>query len=62
MMNLVIVDADRSIRPRLTTGAQETDSGTSMTAQGRRPNQMYRIVTPTGVEHYPPIGRCWSMV
>jgi adenine-specific DNA-methyltransferase len=36
--------------------------GIPMTAQGRRPNQMYKIVTPTGVEHYPPTGRCWSMV
>ena len=33
-----------------------------MTAQGTRPNQMYKIVTPTGVEHYPPKGRCWSTV
>lgn len=36
--------------------------GIPMTAQGRRPNQMYRVVTPSGAEHYPPIGRCWSMV
>lgn len=33
-----------------------------MTAQGYRPNQMYEIVTPTGVVHTPPKGRCWSMV
>jgi adenine-specific DNA-methyltransferase len=33
-----------------------------MTAQGYRPNQMYKIVTPAGVEHYPPEGRCWSTV
>ncbi len=33
-----------------------------MTAQGFRPNQMYSIVTPTGVVHHPPPGRCWSMV
>lgn len=30
------------------------------TAQGYRPNQMYKIVTPTGVEHDPPRGRCWA--
>jgi adenine-specific DNA-methyltransferase len=36
--------------------------GIPMTAQGTRPNQMYRIVTPTGVEHYPPKGRCWSTI
>lgn len=33
-----------------------------MTAQGTRPNQMYKITTPTGVVHEPPAGRCWSMV
>lgn len=33
-----------------------------MTAQGFRPNQMYEVVTPTGVRHTPPEGRCWSMV
>jgi len=36
--------------------------GIPMTAQGTRPNQMYKIVTPTGIEHYPPSGRCWSTV
>ena len=33
-----------------------------MTAQGYRPNQMYEIVTPTGVIHCPPEGRCWSTI
>lgn len=33
-----------------------------MTAQGYRPNQMYRVVTPSGVVHVPPEGRCWSML
>ncbi|MGH9194171.1 MAG: site-specific DNA-methyltransferase [Acidimicrobiia bacterium] len=33
-----------------------------MTAQGYRPNQMYEIVSPAGVVHKPPKGRCWSMV
>ena len=32
-----------------------------MTAQGYRPNQMYEIVTPSGVSHFPPDGRCWGM-
>ena len=36
--------------------------GIPMTAQGTRPNQMYKVVTPTGVEHYPPKGRCWSTI
>ena len=33
-----------------------------MTAQGYRPNQMYEIVTPAGVVHRPPEGRCWSTI
>jgi adenine-specific DNA-methyltransferase len=33
-----------------------------MTAQGYRPNQMYEIVTPAGVVHQPPEGRCWSTI
>jgi adenine-specific DNA-methyltransferase len=33
-----------------------------MTAQGWRPNQMYEVITPTGIVHRPPEGRCWSMV
>ncbi len=32
------------------------------TAQGYRPNQMYRIVTPGGKEYYPPDGRCWKNI
>ena len=33
-----------------------------MDAQGYRPNQMYEIVTPAGVLHRPPKGRCWSTI
>ena len=29
-------------------------------AQGYRENQVYEIVTPTGVKHKPPKGRCWG--
>ena len=36
--------------------------GIPMTAQGYRPNQMYEIVTPAGIAHRPPEGRCWSMI
>jgi adenine-specific DNA-methyltransferase len=36
--------------------------GIPMTAQGYRPNQMYRIVAPGGAVHTPPEGRCWSTV
>ena len=31
-------------------------------AQGYRPNQMYKITTPGGVEYYPPEGSCWKNV
>lgn len=36
--------------------------GLPMTAQGYRPNQMYPIVAPSGTVHFPPEGRCWSMI
>jgi adenine-specific DNA-methyltransferase len=36
--------------------------GIPMTAQGWRPNQMYEIISPAGVKHKPPEGRCWSMI
>ena len=36
--------------------------GLPMTAQGYRPNQMYKIVSPRGKVHVPPEGRCWSMI
>ncbi len=32
------------------------------TAQGYRPNQMYKIITPGGVEYNPPEGTCWKNV
>lgn len=34
-------------------------SSSNFSAQGFRPNQMYKITTPAGAEHYPPKGRCW---
>ena len=33
---------------------------TDFGAQGYRPNQMYKIVTPGGAEYYPSEGRCWK--
>jgi adenine-specific DNA-methyltransferase len=33
---------------------------TDFTAQGYRPNQMYVITTPSGVEYAPADGRCWA--
>lgn len=32
------------------------------TAQGFRPNQMYKITTPGGAEYFPPKGTCWKNV
>jgi adenine-specific DNA-methyltransferase len=32
---------------------------TDFSAQGWRPNQMYRLQTPGGAEYEPPLGRCW---
>jgi adenine-specific DNA-methyltransferase len=37
-------------------------SSSNFSAQGYRPNQMYKITTPAGVEHSPPQGRCWVTV
>lgn len=37
-------------------------ASSDFTAQGYRRNQMYRIVTPGGAEHYPPEGRCWKNI
>lgn len=36
--------------------------GIPMTAQGYRPNQMYKIETPSGKILEPPEGRCWSTI
>ena len=36
--------------------------GIPMTAQGFRPNQMYTITSPSGKQHIPPEGRCWSVI
>ncbi|PKL27164.1 MAG: site-specific DNA-methyltransferase [Firmicutes bacterium HGW-Firmicutes-15] len=37
-------------------------TSSDFTAQGFRPNQMYKIVTPAGIEYTPPEGRCWKNV
>lgn len=37
-------------------------ASTDFTAQGWRPNQMYKIVTPGGAEYEPPTGRCWGNI
>ena len=31
-------------------------------AQGYRPNQMYKIITPGGAEYFPPEGSCWKNI
>jgi len=35
---------------------------TDFTAQGYRPNQVYKIITPEGKSFTPPEGRCWAQV
>ena len=35
---------------------------TDFTAQGWRPNQMYKITTPSGAEYEPAQGRCWANI
>lgn len=37
-------------------------ASTDFTAQGWRPNQMYKITTPANVVYEPPKGRCWSNI
>lgn len=37
-------------------------ASTDFTAQGWRPNQMYKITTPGGAEYEPPGGRCWGNI
>lgn len=37
-------------------------TSTDFTAQGWRPNQMYKLVTTAGVEYEPPPGRCWANI
>jgi adenine-specific DNA-methyltransferase len=35
---------------------------TDFTAQGWRPNQMYKLITSGGLEYEPPPGRCWANI
>jgi adenine-specific DNA-methyltransferase len=37
-------------------------ASSDFTAQGFRPNQMYKIITPGGAEYEPPVGRCWKNI
>ena len=37
-------------------------ASTDFTAQGWRPNQMYKLITTAGIEYEPPPGRCWSNI
>ena len=37
-------------------------ASTDFTAQGWRPNQMYKIKTPSGTVYEPPAGRCWKNI
>jgi adenine-specific DNA-methyltransferase len=65
--NLIALDEDQAKVYRNSENPRETDPtkrwrALPMTAQGFRPNQMYVITGPSGTEHRPPQGRCWSMV
>jgi adenine-specific DNA-methyltransferase len=37
-------------------------ASTDFSAQGWRPNQMYKLVTPAGTEYEPPPARCWANI
>lgn len=37
-------------------------ASSDFTAQGWRPNQMYKVVSPAGVEFEPPPNRCWGNI
>jgi adenine-specific DNA-methyltransferase len=57
------------LSPEQTSQFKNTDNdprgpwaSTDFTAQGWRPNQMYKITTPGGVTYDPPDGRCWANV
>ena len=57
----------RNLLPSTETGFSNPDNdprgpwrSIPFTAQGYRPNQMYKITTPSGIVVEPPKGRCWS--
>ena len=61
--NLVgLTEEQAKVYKNLTNHPRGRWRGIPMTAQGFRPNQMYEIVTPSGVVHTPPEGRCWSTI
>ena len=37
-------------------------ASTDFTAQGWRPNQMYKLISPAGISYEPPPGRCWANI
>ena len=59
---LPLDDESKSVYRNPNSDANGPWRGIPMTAQGTRPNQMYKITTPTGAEHFPPKGRCWSTI
>jgi adenine-specific DNA-methyltransferase len=57
----------RNLLPDSDTGYSNSDNdprgpwrSVPFSAQGYRKNQMYKIMTPTGISLDPPKGRCWS--
>jgi len=58
-----------ALDPAMRSGFKNSDNdsrgpwaSTDFSAQGWRPNQMYKITTPGGTEYEPPSGRCWVNV
>lgn len=67
LRNRIPLDSTQAKIYRNPENPNETDPskrwrGIPMTAQGYRPNQMYKMVAPSGKEHLPPEGRCWSLI
>ena len=60
--NLALTEEQRSLYKNPDNDLRGPWVSTDFTAQGYRPNQMYEIVTPAGVQYSPPEGRCWANV
>lgn len=61
--NRLAMSPEKSISYRNPDGDRRGPwTSTDFTAQGWRPNQMYRIVSPGGSAFEPPAGRCWANV
>ncbi len=59
---LELSDEQRSVFKNPDNDPNGSWVSSDFTAQGYRPNQMYKIVTPGGAEYTPPDGRCWKNI